>query len=139
MALGIAPDDCTTFIQIWVDVNDLTVGQVTGCYAVDNMVSNGSQGEGSNSLNTVVSTNTKVCWQVLPIDPQYAGSFSITSINAPSGWASQPKAFSSTDDIWTGQISASSTGGSVVQGLTVNFNYGSLSWTGNLPMKITVH
>ncbi|MBI1227949.1 MAG: hypothetical protein GC192_22145 [Bacteroidetes bacterium] len=136
MALGINPSSCTTFVQIWVDVNDLTVNQITGCYAVDNMVANGSTNEGSNSLITVVSPNTKICWQVLPIDPQYAGTLSITAIDAPSGWATPPAAYSANDDTWTGQVGPSSTGGSIVQDVTVNFNQGSLSWTGTLPVSI---
>ncbi len=139
MALGINPSSCTTFIQIWVDVNDLTVGQITGCYAVDNMVQNGSTGEGTNSLDTVVHTNTKVCWQVLPIDPQYAGTLTITSISTQSGWATPPQAYSQGQDVWTGQVSASSTGGSIIQGVTVNFNQGSLSWTGTLPLQVSIN
>jgi hypothetical protein len=139
MALGgINPENCTAFIQVWIDVNDLTDGQITGCYAVDNMVGNGSSHEGSTSLNTILSTNTNVCWQVLPIDPQYAGDFSITAINAPSGWASQPAIYGSGSDLWTGQVSKSSTGGSISQDITVNFNSGSLSWTGTLPISITL-
>jgi hypothetical protein len=135
---GINPENCTTFIQIWVDVNNLTDGQVTGCYAVDNMVSNGSTNEGTSSLSTVVSNNTKICWQVLPIDPQYdASSFSISSINAPSGWASQPAQYGIAN-VWTGQVSQSSTPGNIVQNVTVNFNQGSLSWTGTLPLKISL-
>ncbi|CAL2108612.1 conserved hypothetical protein [Tenacibaculum sp. 190524A02b] len=139
MALGgINPENCTTFIQIRVDVNDLTDGQITGGYAVDNMIGNGSTNEGTNELNTVVATNTDVCWQVLPIDPQYAGDFTITEIDAPNGWASQPAQYGKTADLWTGQVSKSSTGGSVVQGVTANFNSGSLSWTGTLPIKISL-
>lgn len=139
MALaGINPENCTTFIQVWVDVNDLTDGQNTGCYAVDNMVANGSTNEGTNCLNTVVSTNTNVCWQVLPIDPQYAGCFTITSINAPSGWASQPAKYGKNEDFWTGQVSKSSTPGSIVQNISIDFNLGSQSWTGTLPILISL-
>jgi hypothetical protein len=136
---GINPENCTTFIQIWVDVNDLTDGQLTGCYAVDNKVAQGSSNEGTNCLNTVVSNNTNVCWQVLPIDPQYAGDFTITEIDAPSGWAQEPAEYGKTADVWTGQVSKASTGGSVVEGVTVNFNSGSLSWTGTLPMTVSIN
>jgi hypothetical protein len=123
------------FIQIWVDVNALTVGQLTGCYAVDNLQGNG---EGTNSLNSSVPTNTSVCWQVLPIDPQYAGDFTISQISAPSGWQSQPAAYSTLGDIWTGEVSQSSTHGNIVQGVTVNFNSGPLSWTGDLPLTVSI-
>lgn len=132
MSLGISPSNCVTFIQIWVDVNDLTTCQLTGCYAVDNQVANGSTGEGTINLNTVTPTNSNVCWQVLPIDPQYIGMFSITQIAVPSGWQNQPAAYSKTGDTWTGTVSQASTGGSVCQGVTINFNSGGLSWTGYL-------
>lgn len=135
MALGVSPDNCTVFIQIWVDINALTVGQIAGCYAVDNLQGNG---EGSPSLNSNVPTNTSVCWQVLPIDPQYAGDLSITQIAAPSGWQSQPAAFSKGQDVWTGTVSKSSTGGTIAQSVTVNYNNGSVSWTGPLPMTVTI-
>jgi hypothetical protein len=135
MALGISPSNCTTFVQIWVDVNDLTMGQITGCYAVDNL--NGS-GEGTTSLNSVVPTNTAVCWQVLPIDPQYAGTFSISQISAPNGWQSQPKETSAAGDVWTGRVSDASTSGSIVQGVTVNYDNGSASWSGSLPITVSI-
>jgi hypothetical protein len=135
MSLGINPENCTVFIQIWVDVNALTVGQITGCYAVDNLR---GQGEGTNSLSSKVTTNTNVAWQVLPIDPQYAGCFSITQIAAPVGWQNQPKSFSPSSDVWTGTVSRSSTGGNIVQGVTVNFNNGPTSWTGQLPLTVSM-
>lgn len=137
MALTLTPEDCTVFVQIWVDINALSVGQVKGCYAVDNLQ---GSGEGTTSLKTVVPTNTSICWQVLPIDPQYAGTLSITQISAPNGWQSQPAAYlptsSSVGDIWTGTVSASSTGGSISQGVTINFSSGSTSWTGQLPITV---
>lgn len=137
MALGISPSDCTVFIQIWVDVNDLTVGQITGCYAVDNL--HGSN-EGTVNLSSVVTTNTAVCWQVLPIDPQYAGTFTISQIAAPSGWQSQPAPApgSTIDNVWTGRVSQSSTGGSISQGVTIDFAQGSTSWTGKLPLNVSI-
>ena len=136
MSLSVNPQNCTTFIQIWVDINALQQGQLTGCYAVDNLQ---GTGEGTPNLNSSVPTNTNVCWQVLPIDPQYAGDLSITQISAPTGWQNQPAAYNNTGDIWTGTVSQSSTGGSIVQGVTVDYNQGSQSWTGPLPMTVTIN
>ena len=124
MSLGVNPTNCTVFIQVWVDVNALAVGQITGCYAVDNLQ---GAGEGTSSLVSKVATNTSICWQVLPIDPQYAGDLSITQISAPSGWQNQPRAFSSGQDVWTGTVSKSSTGGIIAQSLTIAFNSGAQS------------
>lgn len=133
MSLGVNPTNCTVFIQVWVDINALVVGQISGCYAVDNLQ---GSGEGTPSLSSKVSTNTSICWQVLPIDPQYAGTLSITQISAPSGWQAQPAAYSASGDTWTGTVSKSSTGGTIAQSLVVNFNSGSLSWSGSLPMTV---
>ena len=131
---NVNPTNCTAFIQIWVDVNALTTGQITGCYAVDNLH---GKGEGSASLNSVVPNKRNVCWQVLPIDPQYAGMFTIDQISAPSGWQSPPAAASLGQDVWTATV-ASSSGGSIAQGVTVNFNNGSVSWSGQLPITVSI-
>lgn len=135
MSLGVNPQNCTVFIQIWVDINALTPGQLTGCYAVDNLQ---GSGEGTNSLSSAVPTNTSICWQVLPIDPQYAGDLSITQIAAPSGWQYQPAAYSTGKDVWTGTVSKSSTSGDIVQSVTINYNNGAQSWTGALPMTVVI-
>lgn len=134
MALAVNPENCTVFIQIWVDINALAMSTTTGCYAVDNLQ---GSGEGTPNLNSKVATNTSVCWQILPIDPQYAGDLSITQISAPSGWQSQPAAYSKGQDVWTGTVSKASTGGNIVQNVAVNYNNGAQSWTGLLPMTVT--
>ncbi|MCG6203349.1 hypothetical protein LPW26_01750 [Rhodopseudomonas sp. HC1] len=134
MSLGVSPDNCTVFIQLWVDINALVVGKISGCYGVDNLQ---GSGEGTPNLNSKVATNTSVCWQVLPIDPQYAGTLSITQISAPSGWQDQPAPYSKGQDIWTGTVSKSSTSGNIVQSLAVNYNYGAQSWSGELPLTVS--
>lgn len=134
MALGINPENCTVFIQIWVDINALTVGGITGCYAVDNLQ---GSGEGSPNLTSSVPSNTNICWQVLPIDPQYSGTLSITQIAAPSGWQYQPAAYSKGQDVWTGAVSKTSTSGNIAKNVTIGYSNGAQSWTGLLPMTIT--
>lgn len=136
MPLVVNPEDCTVFIQIWIDINALAQQQVTGCYAVDNLQ---GSGEGTPSLTSKVATNTSVCWQVRPIDPQYAGSLTITQISAPTGWQAQPSPIDPSSAVWTGTVSKSSTGGTISQGITVNYNGGSVSWTGVLPMSVAIN
>lgn len=131
--MTINPRDCTVFIQVWVDVNSLKQGSTQGCYAVSNK-SQDSSGEGSANLTTKVITGSNVCWEVVPIDPQYNGEFSINEVGAESGWAQVPQKF--LQNVFTGQLIASNTvGGHVNSNIKFSYN-GSNAITVNLPVTV---
>ena len=119
--MSIKPQSCTVFVQVWVDVNGLQQGTTSGCYAVSNRCNN-STGEGTANLTTKVVSGSNVCWAVLPIDPQYTGDFSITSIGVESGWAQPPAPVS--DGVFTGQVSKSTVGGTINSNLQFSYNGG---------------
>jgi hypothetical protein len=136
-----APQDCSVFVQVWVDVDALQQGSTQGCYAVSNL-SQESTGEGTASLTTTVPSASAVCWSIVPIDPQYKNAggnqyFSITSIGVGSGWDAPP---TPTEDpsVFTGTLSQASTGGQVNSNIVFSFNDGSLSSTVTLPVVLTV-
>jgi hypothetical protein len=91
---GISVNNCSTFIQIWVDTNELQNGSPNGVYLVDNMLNNGSSKEGTPSLNTNVPSGTDICWQILNIDPNSPTILKIESIGNASVWGAsgQPEA-----------------------------------------------
>lgn len=108
---SVSPNQCTTFIQIWVDVKAFTeTGSISGIYIVDNCVGSGSTGEGTDQLNTHTGQQSSVCWQVLPIDPTYNGMLSIQSISGTfTKFNQQPGYYDTAMDIWTCTVGTSST------------------------------
>ena len=134
--MSIAPNQCTAFIQVWVDVNALAQGQTTGCYAVCNRSSQ-STGEGTANLNATVVSGSNVCWQVLPIDPQYASDFSITAVSAQTGWAVPPAPVPGSPNLFTGQINTATVGGQINNLLEFSYNNGPAGVTVQLPVAIS--
>lgn len=132
--MSISPSSCTVFVQVWVDVNGLQQGSTSGCYAVSNRC-NESQGEGTASLTTNVVTGSNVCWAVLPIDPQYNGSFSITNVGVESGWAQPPAPVPQQPNVFTGQVEQSTVGGNIDSNIQFSYN-GSNQVTVTLPVTI---
>ncbi|HTF03551.1 MAG TPA: hypothetical protein VK826_05970 [Bacteroidia bacterium] len=135
------PSNCTVFINIWVDVEALQANQSTGCYIVDNQCGANppSQNEGSSSLVTSVPQGATICWTILPIDPQFANTLTITNMQQGStGFAQVPSAYSSTapqiaGQTWTGQLVSNSTGGNYSQ--TINCN--ATTWNGGTSFTVT--
>jgi hypothetical protein len=134
MPSAISPNQCTAFIQVWVDVNGLAQDSTRGCYAVSNQ-SQSSTGEGTANLTTNVITGSSVCWAVLPIDPQYNGDFTITSIGVESGWAQPPGPVSGQPNVFTGQVEQSTVGGNINSNIQFSYN-GSNQATVTLPVTI---
>ena len=133
----IPPSTCTIFIQIWVDVNMLaTNNPEKGCYVVDNR-NNYSQYEGSCQLQTYVASGSKVCWSILPIDPQYKGMFSITLINVEFAYNSPPLPYDDNFDVWTGIVAVTVSFQKIMSNLTFSYNNGSTSRTVVLPICVT--
>ena len=130
----IAPNQCTVFVQVWVDVNGLEQGSTSGCYAVSNR-SQDSTGEGTASLTTNVTTGSFVCWAVLPVDPQYNGDFTITAVGVESGWAQPPAPVSGQPNVFTGQVEESTVGGNINSNIQFSYN-GSNPITVTLPVTI---
>lgn len=133
--MSIAPNQCTVFVQVWVDVNALSQGSTSGCYAVSNR-SQQSSGEGTANLHTDVITSSNVCWAVLPIDPQYTGDFSITNIGAQSGWEQPPAPVAGMPNVFTGKLTKSTVGGNVNSNIQFSYNGGN-EITVTLPVTIT--
>jgi hypothetical protein len=133
--MPIAPNQCTVFIQVWVDVNGLAQGSTRGCYAVSNRSQN-STGEGTANLTTDVITGSNVCWSVLPVDPQYNGDFSITNIGVESGWASPPQPVPGQPWVFTGQVEQATVGGNINSNILFSYNGGGNAITVTLPVTI---
>jgi len=134
--MSIAPNQCTVFIQVWVDVNGLQPNSTRACYAVCNRSQN-STGEGTANLKTNVITGSNVCWSVVPIDPQYNGDFTITGVGAESGWSTPPAPVPGSPNLFTGQLTTSTVGGNVDSNIQFSYNGGSQSTTVTLPVTIT--
>ena len=134
--MSIQPNQCSVFVQVWVDVNALKQGTTSGCYAVCNR-SQDSSGEGTANLKTNVITGSYVCWGVYPIDPQYNGDFSITQVGAESGWAEPPMVVAGSPYLFTGQLTTSTVGGTVNSNIVFSYNGGGQSATVTLPVTIT--
>lgn len=132
--MTITPQQCTVFIQVWVDVNGLAQGSTSGCYAVSNR-SQSSKGEGTANLITNVITGSYVCWAVLPVDPQYNGDFSITRIGVESGWATPPSFVKGQPNVFTGQVEKSTVGGEIDSKIQFSYNGGN-PITVTLPVTI---
>lgn len=133
--MAIAPNQCTVFVQVWVDVNGLKQNTTNGCYAVCNR-SQQSTGEGTANLYTNVITGSNICWSVIPIDPQYTGMFTITAVGAESGWATPPAPVPGSPNLFTGQLTVSTVGGNVNSNIQFSYNNGSQSATVTLPVTI---
>lgn len=133
--MSIQPNQCTVFVQVWVDVNSLKQGSTSGCYAVCNR-SQDSQGEGTANLQTKVISGSNVCWSVVPVDPQYNGDFTITSVGAQSGWATPPAPVHGSPNIFTGKLETATVGGTVDSNIQFSYNGGGESITVKLPVAI---
>jgi hypothetical protein len=57
--MSISPSQCSVFVQVWVDVNELAQGSTRGCYAVSNRSQNSSE-QGTANLTTTVITDSNV-------------------------------------------------------------------------------
>lgn len=133
--MAIAPNQCTVFVQVWVDVNGLQQNSTRGCYAVSNR-SQDSSGEGTAHLTTKVITGSNVCWSVVPIDPQYSGDFTITGVGVEHGWAEPPKPVAGKPNVFTGQLEEGTVSGNVNSEVDFSYNNGSQSTTVKLPITI---
>jgi hypothetical protein len=132
----IQPLSCTVFIQIWVDVNMLaTDNPEKGCYVVDNK-NKYSEFEGSCQLQTNVVSGTKVCWSILPVDPQYRGKLTINSINVEFAYNDPPLPYNDSLDIWTGVVAISTSLRGIPKNLTFGYNNGSMSRSLTLPIAV---
>ncbi|NEO98852.1 MAG: hypothetical protein F6K58_09275 [Symploca sp. SIO2E9] len=102
----INPSECNIFVQIWVDTNALQNGSTNGVYLVDSNYNNGSSEEGTASLKTYATTNSKICWQILNTNINSDVTLSIQNFGNASvfGAGGTPQQYSST--IWTGQVQA---------------------------------
>ena len=106
---AIKPEDCSVFIQIWVDFNEVTKGSGTkGVYLVDNRRSSGSEPEAAATLTTSCALNSAVCWEVLPIDPAMTGTeLEIRELGSSKAFGSngQPEPVDgSSNQIYTGKV-----------------------------------
>ncbi len=94
--MPIQPEECEVFIQIWVDVNEVTeTGGTKGVYLVDNRISSGSENEGTTGLLTACAKSSKVCWSINQIDPNAQPvQFEISEIGNSPAWGAtgQPEA-----------------------------------------------
>lgn len=133
--MSIAPNQCTVFVQVWVDINALQQGSTKGCYAVSNR-SQDSSGEGTANLTTKVITSSDVCWSVNPIDPQYNGDFTITQVGVESGWSTPPAPVHDKPNVFTGKLTQSTVGGNVDSNIQFSYNGGN-EITVTLPVTIT--
>lgn len=102
----IQPSECGVFVQIWVDTNALQNGSTTGVYLVDSNHNNGSSHEGTPSLNTNVSTNTKICWQVLNTNKNWDGELSIQNFSNAGVFGAGGTPTQVDPSTWTGQVQA---------------------------------
>ncbi|MEC4725477.1 hypothetical protein HWQ46_07955 [Shewanella sp. D64] len=114
---NIQPSECGVFVQIWVDTNALQNGSTTGVYLVDSNHNNGSSLEGTVNLNTNVSTNTKVCWQVLNTNKNWNGELSIQNFSNSAVFGAGGTPTQVDQSTWTGQVQAN---GSDTYGVTFN-------------------
>ncbi len=136
--MSISTSNCTTFIQVWVDVNAIQQNTTTGCYAVCNITPQSvTTGMGTANLSTTVTTGTNVCWTVLPIDPQYNGDFTITNIGVESGWNVPPAPVAGLPNTFTGQLTTTTVNGNVNSNIAFSYNGSGNSITVTLPVTIT--
>lgn len=116
---------CSVFIQIWVDTNAIQAGQTKGVYLVDNCVSNnGSQREGSASLQTKCMKGSFISWTILPIDPNFGGSMQIQSIGNSNVWGDSGQPQRVDDHSFTGQAQ-NNTSSTYALGLNIQLAGGS--------------
>ncbi len=106
MADIIQPSECSIFIQIWVDTNALQNGSTNGVYLVDSNNNNGSSQEGTTSLITNATTNSKICWTILNTNINSDVQLSIANFSNASvfGAGGTPQQYQ--PNIWTGQVQA---------------------------------
>lgn len=101
---NIQPSECGVFVQIWVDTNALQNGSIKGVYLVDSNHNNGSSLEGTPNLVTNVSTNTKICWQIFPINKNWNGEVSIQNFGNASVFGAGGTPTQVDPSTWTGQV-----------------------------------
>lgn len=128
----------TVFVQIWFDTNALSNGSTKGVYAVDSRVSQGSQKEGTPSLQTAVTNGTYVNWQLLNVDPTNTEPMSIQSISNSNAWgpSGQPQ-IDDNNGGFTGQVQAT---GTAPYSVTFNASKGGgsgITTTVNLQMAVS--
>lgn len=99
----IQPNECSVFIQVWVDTNALQNGSTNGIYIVDSNLNNGSSNEGTPNLNTNVTTNTKVCWTILNVDLNSTTQLSFQNFGNASVWGASGTPQQVNATTWTGQ------------------------------------
>jgi len=127
---SIDPSDCTVFIQVWVDVNTLNTSNPTqGCYVVVNRNGSTTTGQGTPNMQTIVPSNSKVCWQIVPIDPQYNGMLSFVAINIEFAYNQPPLPYTNAYDVWTGVVAATQVANSIPCNLSFSYNNGAASTT----------
>ncbi|WP_287735696.1 hypothetical protein [Microcystis sp. M113S1] len=104
--MAIQPSECSIFIQIWVDTNALQYGSTNGVYLVDNNYNNGSSEEGTTSLVTHATTNSKICWTILNTNINSDVTLSIANFSGASVFGSGGTPQPYQPNIWTGQVQA---------------------------------
>lgn len=106
--MSIPVNNCTVFVQLWVDTNALQNGSEQGVYLVDNRLNNGSQFEGTTNLSTNATKGSNVCWQVYNVDPNSTDQLAIQSIGNASvfGASGQPENAGDGSGAFTGQVQA---------------------------------
>ena len=116
--MNIPVNNCTVFVQLWVDTNALQNGSEQGVYLVDNRLNNGSQFEGTTNLSTNATNGSNICWQIYDIDPNSTTHLAIQSIGNASvfGASGQPENANDGSGAYTGQVQATGSAS-----YTVNF------------------
>lgn len=100
----------TVFIQIWIDTNAVQNGSTKGVYLVDNRVGNGSGNEGGPGLETSVTAQSVIQWNVFNIDPTSLNIPQLTAISNAPIWGASGQPQSDGQGGFIGQ--AQQTGGS---------------------------
>lgn len=122
---SIAPNTCTVFIQVWVDVTTLNSSNPQqGCYVVVNRNGSTTTGQATPTMQTLVPTNSRVCWQILPIDPTFNGMLSFAAINVEFAYNQPPLPYTTACDVWTGVVASTQALNAIPCNLTLSFNNG---------------
>jgi hypothetical protein len=89
-----------------VDTNALQNGSTKGVYLVDSNHNNGSSQEGTTSLVTDATTNSKICWTILNTNINSDAQLSIANFSNAGvfGAGGTPQQYQ--PNIWTGQVQA---------------------------------
>lgn len=100
------PAACSVFVQVFVDTGAASPGSQTGIYMVDNRGNDGSTGQGTASLNSVVSRNSYVCFEIINVDVTSTVPVTFESFGNSNAWGTsgQPAPWAGNKAIWTGQV-----------------------------------